>query len=148
MRIIFALDHLQWRQFRIAGDDAGHPRDGSPRITSARLVSRRPQGIAVRILTRLNSWNHLVFSESRCGNTCTFLITENIIGWLRLLSEAALVGAVLWGTLSGAMLPFLLRRCGLDQAASSAPFVATLVDVTGLVIYFNVALFILRGTLL
>jgi magnesium transporter len=60
----------------------------------------------------------------------------------------ALVGVVLWGTLSGAMLPFLLRRCGLDPAASSAPFVATLVDVTGLVIYFNVALLILRGTLL
>jgi magnesium transporter len=61
---------------------------------------------------------------------------------------AALVGVVLWGTLSGAMLPFLLRRFGLDPATSSAPFVATLVDVTGLVIYFNVALFILRGTLL
>ncbi len=60
----------------------------------------------------------------------------------------ALIGVVLWGTISGAMLPFLLRRCGLDPAASSAPFVATLVDVTGLVIYFNVALFILRGTLL
>jgi magnesium transporter len=60
----------------------------------------------------------------------------------------ALVGVVLWGTLSGAMLPFLLRRCGLDPAASSAPFVATLVDVTGLIIYFNVALFVLRGTLL
>src|SRR5256884_5953332 len=61
---------------------------------------------------------------------------------------AALVGVVLWGTISGAMLPFLLRRFGLDPATSSAPFVATLVDVTGLVIYFNVALFILRGTLL
>lgn len=60
----------------------------------------------------------------------------------------ALVGVVLWGTIAGAMLPFLLRRCGLDPAASSAPFVATLVDVTGLLIYFNVALFILRGTLL
>src|SRR4030081_1457753 len=60
----------------------------------------------------------------------------------------ALVGVVLWGTLSGAMLPFLLRRCRLDPATSSAPFVATLVDVTGLVIYFNVALFILRGPLL
>src|SRR5947208_3099183 len=47
---------------------------------------------------------------------------------------AALVGVVLWGTISGAMLPFLLRRCGLDPATSSAPFVATLVDVTGLVI--------------
>jgi magnesium transporter len=61
---------------------------------------------------------------------------------------AALVGVVLWGTISGAMLPFLLRRFGLDPATSSAPFVATLVDVTGLIIYFNVALFILRGTLL
>jgi magnesium transporter len=60
----------------------------------------------------------------------------------------SLVGVVLWGTISGAMLPFLLRRCRLDPATSSAPFVATLVDVTGLVIYFNVALFILRGTLL
>ena len=60
----------------------------------------------------------------------------------------SLIGVVLWGTLSGAMLPFLLRRCHLDPATSSAPFVATLVDVTGLIIYFNVALFILRGTLL
>ncbi len=69
--------------------------------------------------------------------------------WLVALTVGvALVGVVLWGTLSGALLPFLLRRCGLDPAASSAPFVATLVDVTGLVIYFNVALFVLRGTLL
>lgn len=69
--------------------------------------------------------------------------------WLVALTVgAALVGVVLWGTLSGAMLPFLLRRCGLDPATSSAPFVATLVDVTGLLIYFNVALVILRGTLL
>src|SRR6266853_599801 len=69
--------------------------------------------------------------------------------WLVALTVgSALVGVVMWGTISGAMLPFLLRRCGLDPAASSAPFVATLVDVTGLVIYFNVALLILRGTLL
>jgi len=61
---------------------------------------------------------------------------------------SALVGVVLWGCLAGSMLPLLLRRCGLDPATSSAPFVATLVDVTGLLIYFNVALFILRGTLL
>jgi magnesium transporter len=60
----------------------------------------------------------------------------------------ALVGVVLWGTVAGAMLPFLLRRCGLDPATSSAPFVATLVDVTGLLIYFNVALWVLRGTML
>ncbi len=60
----------------------------------------------------------------------------------------ALIGIVLWGTLIGSVLPFLLRRLGFDPAASSAPFVATLVDVTGLVIYFTVAMIILRGTLL
>ena len=60
----------------------------------------------------------------------------------------ALVGIVLWGTLVGSLLPFLLRRLGFDPATSSAPFVATLVDVTGLIIYFSVALLLLRGTLL
>jgi magnesium transporter len=60
----------------------------------------------------------------------------------------SLIGVVMWGTLSGSMLPFALRRAGLDPAAASAPFVATLVDVTGLIIYFMVALLILRGTLL
>ena len=60
----------------------------------------------------------------------------------------ALIGIVLWGTLAGSMLPFMLRRLGFDPATSSAPFVATLVDVTGLVIYFSVAVLILRGTLL
>ena len=60
----------------------------------------------------------------------------------------ALVGVVLWGTLSGSMLPFLLRRVGADPAASSAPFVATLVDVTGLIIYFSIALLIMRGAML
>jgi magnesium transporter len=60
----------------------------------------------------------------------------------------ALVGIVLWGTLVGSLLPFGLRRLGFDPAASSAPFVATLVDVTGLVIYFSVGIVVLRGTLL
>jgi magnesium transporter len=60
----------------------------------------------------------------------------------------SLVGVVLWGTLTGSLLPFLMRRLGFDPATSSAPFVATLVDVTGLVIYFSVALVILGGTLL
>jgi len=59
-----------------------------------------------------------------------------------------LLGIVLWGTLVGSLLPFGLRRLGFDPAASSAPFVATLVDVTGLVIYFSVALVVLKGTLL
>ena len=60
----------------------------------------------------------------------------------------ALVGVVLWGSLSGSMLPFVLRRVGADPATSSAPFVATLVDVTGLIIYFSIALVIMRGVML
>jgi len=59
-----------------------------------------------------------------------------------------LLGVVLWGTLSGSMLPLLLKKLGADPAVSSAPFVATLVDVTGLVIYFSVAFALLSGTLL
>jgi magnesium transporter len=60
----------------------------------------------------------------------------------------ALVGVVTFGSLAGSMLPFVLRRLGFDPASASAPFVATLVDVTGLVIYFSVAYAVLRGTLL
>jgi magnesium transporter len=60
----------------------------------------------------------------------------------------ALLGVVLWGTLSGSMLPMILKRCGADPAVSSAPFVATLVDVTGLIIYFSVAYLFLQGILL
>jgi len=60
----------------------------------------------------------------------------------------ALVGVVLWGSFSGSMLPFVLRRLGADPATSSAPFVATLVDVTGLIIYFSIALLIMRGAML
>jgi len=59
-----------------------------------------------------------------------------------------LIGIVTFGSLAGSMLPFLLKRLGFDPASASAPFVATLVDVTGLIIYFSVALLILRGTLL
>ena len=60
----------------------------------------------------------------------------------------ALIGVVTFGSLAGSMLPFVLRRLGFDPASASAPFVATLVDVTGLVIYFSVAYLVLRGTLL
>jgi magnesium transporter len=60
----------------------------------------------------------------------------------------ALVGVVMFGTLAGSMLPFLFRRLGWDPASASAPFVATLVDVTGLVIYFSLAAVLLKGTLL
>jgi len=70
--------------------------------------------------------------------------------WLKIAFTVsiALVGVVMWGTLSGSMLPFVMKRLGADPAASSAPFVATLVDVTGLIIYFSVAAVVLRGTLL
>jgi magnesium transporter len=77
---------------------------------------------------------------------------SNLYGvhWLLVASTVgiALIGVVLWGTLIGSLLPFVLRRLGFDPAASSAPFVATIVDVTGLVIYFSVAVLLLHGTLL
>jgi magnesium transporter len=70
--------------------------------------------------------------------------------WPRIAATVglALVGVVLWGSLIGSMLPLVLKRLGFDPATSSAPFVATLVDVTGLIIYFTVAYLVLRGTLL
>jgi magnesium transporter len=67
---------------------------------------------------------------------------------LGLTVSLSLVGVVLWGTTMGSMLPFVLRRLGFDPASASAPFVATLVDVTGLFIYFGLASVLLRGTLL
>jgi len=67
---------------------------------------------------------------------------------LALTIGVALVGVVTFGSLAGSMLPFILQKLGFDPASASAPFVATLVDVTGLSIYFYVALLILRGTLL
>ncbi len=68
--------------------------------------------------------------------------------WVGLSVSVSLVFIVLWGTLAGAMIPFLLKRTGLDPATASAPFVATLVDVTGLIIYFSVAAVFLGGKLL
>ena len=62
--------------------------------------------------------------------------------------SSSLVGIVMWGSVAGSMLPFILRRVGFDPATASAPFVATLVDVTGLVIYFTFGMIFLKGTLL
>ncbi|RPI22260.1 MAG: magnesium transporter [Acidobacteria bacterium] len=79
-------------------------------------------------------------------------VVTNLYGehWFLVAMTVAfsLVGVVLWGTMAGSMLPFVMRRLGFDPAASSAPFVATLVDVSGLVIYFTIAALILSGTLL
>jgi len=122
------------------------------------------RALAVGELTLADMWRVIrreVFSGLALGSilgTIGFLrisiwsAFSNIYGvhWLLVAITVALslVGVVLWGTLIGSLLPFVLRRLGFDPATSSAPFVATLVDVTGLVIYFSVGLLVLRGTLL
>ena len=68
--------------------------------------------------------------------------------WVALSVSVSLLFIVLWGTVTGSMIPFLLKKAGLDPATASAPFVATLVDVTGLIIYFSVAALLLGGKLL
>lgn len=113
----------------------------------------------------LSDWWRVMRREIACGLLLGGLLAA--IGFLRIVVwsqftpaygphymligatvSTAILGVVLWGTLSGSMLPLILRRCGLDPATSSAPFVATLVDVTGLMIYFSAAVMILRGTVL
>jgi len=114
---------------------------------------------------RLRDWFRVVKREIFAGLTLGCFL--GIIGFLRIIlwpnREAlytehyilvgatvglTVVGIVTWGTISGSMLPFILRRVGLDPASASAPFVATLVDVSGVVLYFNIATLLLRGTLL
>lgn len=82
------------------------------------------------------------------GNT--FVDTSVQEHYVRLAAaiSTSLMGIVLWGSIMGALLPFILKKCRLDPAGSSTPFVATLVDVTGIIIYFTCAILILRGTLL
>lgn len=79
-------------------------------------------------------------------------VAPNIYGdhWFEIGATVgiSLMGVVLWGTLTGSMLPIALKKLGADPAVSSAPFVATLVDVTGLIIYFSVAMLFLKGLLL
>ena len=77
---------------------------------------------------------------SKDGQTIVVAGQHLQLAWTVALS---LVGVVLFGTLVGSMLPFLFRRLGFDPASASAPFIATFVDVTGLIIYFNVALHVL-----
>ena len=87
--------------------------------------------------TRIILWQHIHFFDYGVH----YQLVALTIGM-------ALLGIVAFGSLAGSMLPFLLKRIGVDPASASAPFVATLVDVTGLVIYFSVAYAILQGTLL
>ena len=134
---------------------------GNSGSQAATLVIR---AIALGEVT-LKDWWYIMKREVLSGLTLGVIL--GIIGFLRIFLWASfsniygehwfaigltvgfsLIGVVLWGTLSGSMLPFLLKRLGLDPATSSAPFVATLVDVTGLVIYFTFAILLLSGTLL
>jgi magnesium transporter len=114
---------------------------------------------------RLRDWFHVMRREIAAGICLGLMLgvmgLGRIVFWhyafhdygTHYLGVAMTVGAsvlliVLWGTLVGSMLPLLLRRIGLDPASASAPFVATLVDVSGLIIYFSIASMVLRGTLL
>jgi magnesium transporter len=90
---------------------------------------------------RINLFGFLGWFKDNSPEQQHFTILAVAIG-------TTLVGVVLWGSIMGAMLPFVLKRCKLDPAASSTPFVATLVDVTGIIIYFTTAMVILRSTLL
>jgi magnesium transporter len=115
---------------------------------------------------RLRDWWRVAVRELPSGlclgaflgtiGACRVLLWQRV-GWydygahyglVALTVATALVGVVTFGSLAGSMLPFVLRRLGFDPASASAPFVATLVDVTGLIIYFSMALLMLRGTLL
>jgi len=87
-------------------------------------------------LTRILLWEHLFGAYGEHATAVAISV------------GLSLVGVVLWGTLAGSMLPFVLRRLGFDPASSSAPFVATLVDVSGLLIYFSTASALLSGKLL
>ena len=114
---------------------------------------------------RLRDWWHVIRREFLAGIGLGLVLATigfiRIVAWEHLFHTygahyigvaatvaSSLIGVVLWGTIAGSMLPFILRRLGFDPASASAPFVATLVDVSGLVIYFTMAALILRGTLL
>ena len=114
---------------------------------------------------RLRDWWRVIRRELMAGVTLGAILgmigVSRILLWhalrgtygehylvIALTIGCSLIGVVTFGTLAGSMLPFILRSCGLDPASASAPFVATLVDVTGLIIYFSVANIILRGILL
>jgi magnesium transporter len=95
-------------------------------------------------LVRILAWQHLFDHKQELGvgyyGQHYILIASTV--------TMSVVGVATWGTLAGSLLPFMLKRVGLDPAAASAPLVATLVDVTGVLIYFTLASIVLRGTLL
>ncbi len=108
------------------------------RVIRRELVSGLLLGtvLGIIVFTRVMLWNQVFHTYGEHSG----LIASTV--------GISLVGVVLWGTIAGSMLPIVLKKFGADPATSSAPFVATLVDVTGLVIYFSVAFMIMRGSLL
>lgn len=97
--------------------------------------------LAALAMLRVMIWGVAgAYDDPNLGSGHYFLIAGTV--------GAAVTGCVMWGSLSGAMLPFLLRKIGADPANASAPLVATLVDVSGIVIYFTCARLILTGVLL
>ncbi|HQQ99376.1 MAG TPA: magnesium transporter [Ferruginibacter sp.] len=123
------------------------------------------QAMAVGEITVANWWRVIrreLIQGVMLGSVLGLIGFIRVIAWARIVPGVygehevrvaftvgfALLGVVLWGTLSGSMLPMVLKKAGADPAVSSAPFVATLVDVTGLIIYFSVAYFFLKGILL
>ena len=143
---VHSVDYQQRRKFRVASHNIGHSSDGARRNPAAGLVESDPAGVLAGVVlgtilgvigvTRILLWHTLRGTYGEHS-----LVIALTIG-------CSLIGVVMFGTLAGSMLPFILRSCGLDPASASAPFVATLVDVTGLIIYFSVASVILRGILL
>lgn len=138
-------------------------------ISSGGNAGSQASTIVIRAMAlgelRLNDWWRVMRREILTGLTMGCVL--GLIGFLRIVVwqhlfqtygphylplaitvGVTLVGIVLWGTLSGSLLPFLLRRVGFDPASASTPFVATLVDVTGVILYFTLASIVLRGTLL
>ena len=121
------------------------------------------QAMALGEVTIKDWWRVMrreIFSGIFLGTTLCLLSFSVIIIWqmisgslaeptlIGLVVGCSLIGVVLWGTLMGSMLPLLLKKLGADPAVSSTPFVATLVDVTGLIIYFSMAVLFLKGVLL
>jgi len=123
------------------------------------------QAMAVGELTLSNWWRVIrreVLQGLMLGSVLGIIGFTRVVIWANILPTIygqheiliactvgfSLIGVVLWGTLTGSMLPLILKRLGFDPAVSSAPFVATLVDVTGLIIYFSVAYLFLSGILL
>jgi len=107
-------------------------------VVRREIISGLMLGAVLGIIgfTRVMLWNQIFHTYGDHS-----LLIASTVGF-------SLVGVVLWGTIAGSMLPIVLKKFGADPATSSAPFVATLVDVTGLVIYFSVAFLIMRGILL